>query len=69
MSELNGIRPQVCKFGEGSNESIAWTSMEGYYKGPICEPCLGIAMKRHERIIEEKVSQERAKLYGDGNER
>jgi hypothetical protein len=35
--------------------------MEDYYKGPICAECVGIALRRHERIIQEKVTKAREK--------
>lgn len=33
--------------------------MEDYYKGPICAECVGIAMRRHEKIIQDKLAKSR----------
>lgn len=59
-SLLPELKKQVCSFSEDcEEESIAWSLLEGYFKGYICEKCIGVATRAHDEILEQKMIKHR----------
>ncbi len=56
------LKKQVCSYSEECEEaSVAWSHLEDYFKGYICEKCVGIAGKIHDKIIEDTIIKQRAR--------
>ncbi len=61
-SLLPELKKQFCSYKEGCEEdSIAWSYLEGYFKGYICEKCIGEATKTHDKILEALIDEQRAR--------